>query len=118
MWSDCISSIATITPAISNIQSSARNMAIAMMNRVNAANALFDGTKNHLYPAAFMTDREGNETYTFREMLKQPDVSDFVQAMMKEANDHKERGHWEVVPIWEKPSDAKPIMAIWAFKRK
>ena len=38
--------------------------------------------------------------------------------MLKEVDDHEKRGHWEVIPRWQKPADARPILAIWSFKRK
>ena len=51
-------------------------------------------------------------------MLKQPDAADFIHAMIKEADNHESRDHWDVVPRWEKPPDVKAILAIWDFKRK
>jgi hypothetical protein len=42
---------------------------------------------------AFLAKKENNESYTFSNVLKQPDQADFVQAIMKEVSDHKERGH-------------------------
>ena len=51
-------------------------------------------------------------------MLKQPDAADFIHTMIKEADDHESRDHWDVVPRWEKPPDVKAIWAIWAFKQK
>ena len=41
--------------------------------------------------------KSNNENYTFREMLKQDDASEFIKAMEKESNDHSSRGHWETV---------------------
>ena len=38
--------------------------------------------------------------------------------MIKEADDHESRYHWDVVPRWDKPQGVKAILAIWAFKRK
>ena len=51
-------------------------------------------------------------------MLKQTDAADFIHAMIKEADDHELRDHWDVVPRWEKPPDVKAILDTWAFKRK
>ena len=51
-------------------------------------------------------------------MLKQPDAAEFIKVMLKETDDHESRGHWEVIPRRDKPSQAKTILAIWAFKRK
>ena len=51
-------------------------------------------------------------------MIKQPDAAEFIKPMLKETDDHESRGHWEVIPRRDKPSQAKTILAIWAFKRK
>ena len=51
-------------------------------------------------------------------MLKHQDAADFIHAMIKEADEHESRDHWEVVPRWEKQRDVKAILAIWDFKRK
>ena len=67
---------------------------------------------------ALLAEKESNELYTFGKMLKQPDAADFIHAMIKEADDHDSRDHWDVVPRWEKPPGVKAILAIWAFKRK
>jgi hypothetical protein len=50
------------------------------------------GSKLQLFnlsnPVAY-ANKITNETYTFREILKQEDASDFVSAMQKEIGDHK-----------------------------
>ena len=51
-------------------------------------------------------------------MLKQTDAADFIHAMIKEADNHESRDHWDVVPRWEKQPDVKAILDIWAFKWK
>ena len=67
---------------------------------------------------ALVAQKEDNESYTFRQMLKQPDAAEVIKAMLKETDDHESRGHWEVIPRRDKPSQAKTILAIWVFKRK
>ena len=67
---------------------------------------------------ALLAEKEDNKSYTFRQMLKQPDAADFIKAMMKETCDHETKGHWEVVPRSQKPQHIKNILKIWAFKRK
>ena len=67
---------------------------------------------------ALLAEKENNESYTFGQMLKQPDSADFIHAMIKEADNHESRDHWDVVPHWEKPPDVKEILYIWVFKRK
>ena len=67
---------------------------------------------------AFMEEKENNDTYTYKEMLKQPDSTDFIQAMIKEVQDHEQRNHWTVIPRHQVPKGVKTILAIWSFKRK
>jgi len=100
------------------MHTAAQNMTFATVNSFHTANQCFDGTLNCLHPMVFLAGKENNDLYTFREMLKQPDAVDFIQAMKKEVHNHETREHWEVVPRWQNPSDVKKIMAIWSFKRK
>ena len=59
-----------------------------------------------------------NEVFTLRQVMKEDDRMDFVAAMENEIRDHEERGHWTIVDKASLPSNAKPIKAIWSFKRK
>ena len=43
---------------------------------------------------------------------------DFIKAMEKEIKDHESCGHWSIVERSTLPDKAKPIKAIWSFKRK
>ena len=54
-------------------------------------NQHFDGTWNHLNPLAYSTEQSGNDVYTFKEMLKQPDKNEFIKAMIAEIKDHESR---------------------------
>ncbi len=65
-----------------------------------------------------MAGKENNECYTFKEMLLQPDKREFLEAMLKETNEHESRGHWLVVLRSSMPEGTKPIQAIWSFKQK
>ena len=65
-----------------------------------------------------LVEKENNESYTFGQMLKQPDAADFIHPMIKKDDNHESRDHWDVVIRWEKPPDVKSILAIWDFKRK
>ena len=44
--------------------------------------ANFDGTLNSLHNAANLASSADNDTYTFKQMLHQPDAKEFVQEMM------------------------------------
>jgi len=50
--------------------------------------------------------------------MKQYDKLAFVEAMEKGISDHESRGHWTVIERKSLPANAKPIKAIWSFKRK
>ena len=95
-----------------------QKLVFASVNKFHSANQIFESTLNALQPMALLAEKENNESYTFGQMLKQPDAADFIHAMIKEADDHESRDHWDMVPRWEKPPDVKAILAIWDFKRK
>ena len=50
--------------------------------------------------------------------MKQHYKVNFVRAMEKEIEDHESRNHRTVVHRSTIPQGAKPIKAIWSFKRK
>ena len=105
-------------PSVDYIHSRGQNLVFGTVNAFHTANQNFDNTLNHLHPMALLAEKEDNESYTFRQMLKQPDAAEFIKAMIKETEDHESRGHWTVVPRSDKPFKEKTILAIWAFKRK
>ena len=70
----------------------------------------------HLF--SFVSDISTNEVFTFHKAMKQNDKLDFVAAMEKEIHDHASRGHWSIVEQSTLPDNAKPVKAIWSFKRK
>ena len=67
---------------------------------------------------ALVTDISSNESYTLSQAVKQDDWPSFVEAMAVEVKAHEDRGHWTMVPRSSLPLNAKPIKAIWSFKRK
>eukprot|EP00957_Ditylum_brightwellii_P179241 13654875-Ditylum_brightwellii.AAC.1 len=46
---------------------------------------------------AFAANKQQNETYTYKDMLKQPDHKEFVTAMLDEIAVHEGRNHWSLV---------------------
>ncbi len=56
------------------------------------------------------------DTMTLSKALSEPDADKFLEAMIKEVNDHVQRKHWRLVAKSQAPS--KPIMAVWSMKRK
>ncbi|KAL7466170.1 hypothetical protein ACHAXS_006459 [Conticribra weissflogii] len=101
-----------------NVYSESQAIVNGMVHKCNIVNTNFDGTINAIHHMAFVTGKENNETYTYVEMLKQPDARDFIAAMLKESSEHENRKHWEVIPRSEIPPGVKAIQAIWSFKRK
>lgn len=89
-----------------------------MVNRLDEANELYDGTLNNFNHISLTSDVSSNETFTYQTAMKQDDWPMFVQAMEKEIDDHESRNHWSLVPRASLPRTAKTIKAIWSFKRK
>jgi hypothetical protein len=81
-------------------------------------NTHFDGTLNALHHAVLSVAAGDNDTYTLKDVFKQEDKADFIQAMRKEVQDHESRNHWTVLPRSAIPSGTKTILSIWSFKRK
>ena len=82
-------------------------------------NTHIDATINSLYHACCLTiNASDNDTYTLKQRLQQDDKNDFIEAMIKEVDDHSNKGHWDVVKRSEMPPGTKTILAVWAFKRK
>ena len=88
------------------------------MNRFHEGNELYDGTLNKIHHFLYSTDITTNETFKFRESMKQEDRLSFVDATEKETHDHEEGGPWNVVHRNTIPNKARPIKSIWSFKRR
>jgi hypothetical protein len=58
-----------------------------------------------------------NETFHYGDAMKQPDISSFITAMVKEADDLTKTGVW-VLQRHSKISNHNLICAIWSFKCK
>jgi len=90
----------------------------SVVHQCNMVNANFDGTFNEIHHMVLAAGKSNNECYTFREMLKEEDATDFIEAMKVEVAAHEKRDHWEVVKRSSVPFGTKTIQAIWSFKRK
>ena len=88
------------------------------MNRFHELNELYDGTLNKVHHLLYATDISSNDSFTFRNAMKHDVKIDFVYAMEKEISDHKKGVHWSIVHRNTLPNKARPIKAIWYFKRK
>jgi len=89
---------------------------VLLLCRIDKANEHCDGTLNEYHFVSLLTNTSSNEVFTYHQAQKQDDWIQFVEAMEKEVEDHKGRGHWILVPRSTIPSGNKPIKAIWSFK--
>ena len=89
-----------------------------VMNRFHEVNELYDGTINSVHHWMMTTDISSNEVFTYHQAMKQEDAPLFIAAMEKEVLDHESREHWIIVHRDSLPAKARPIKAIWSFKRK
>jgi hypothetical protein len=67
---------------------------------------------------SFSTGVSSNKVFPYTEAMTQEDAHLFVETMQKEVADHKLQNHWNIVHCSTVPKTAKPIQAIWSFKRK
>eukprot|EP00957_Ditylum_brightwellii_P076565 5819362-Ditylum_brightwellii.AAC.1 len=73
---------------------------------------------------AFAANQQQNKTYTYMDMLKQPDCKDFIAAMLEEVSVHEDRNHWTLMRKSDVPAEklvngkVKTILLIWSFKQK
>jgi len=109
-----LSTLAQPSVAFSHVQEPVN----AAIYHCNVINANFDGSLNKIHHIVLAAGKSNNKHYTFREMLKEDDASDFIKAMEKEPNDHSSHGHWEIVKRFEIPPGVNTIQAIWSFKCK
>ena len=86
------------SPEMGSLHSPAQTLVFATVNLFHSSNQNFDNTLNALHPMAFLAEKENNKTYTFNQLLKQPNAAEFVKAMTKGADNHESREHWNVVP--------------------
>jgi hypothetical protein len=73
---------------------------------------------NQIHFLSFSTDVKSNKVFTYKEAITLKDAHLFVEAMQKELANHELRNHWTIVNCSTVPRTAKPIQAIWSFKRK
>ena len=59
-----------------------------VMNRLHEVNELYKGILNEVYHILYATNISSNESFTFRNTMKQDDKLAFVDAMEKEIRDH------------------------------
>jgi chloramphenicol O-acetyltransferase len=102
---------------LATVETSPSMMLDKSIQHFHQLNMQFDGTLNHLHHMVLATEAS-NETFTFKEAMQETDYRDFIQAMIKEVDDHEQRNHWTLMERQALPQGVKTIMSIWSFKRK
>ena len=83
-----------------------------VMNRFHEVNELYDGTLHKVHYILYATDISSNDSFTFRNAVKQDDKLALVDS------DHKRGGNWSIVHCDTLLNKAQHIKAIWSFKQK
>jgi hypothetical protein len=86
------------------------------MDSYHWVNTLYSGTIN-CFSTVAQSSIASNETFTYKQAMRESDYHEFVKAMVKDGDDHESRNHWTVMQCCDMPSDTKTIMSIWSFKR-
>ncbi len=68
-------------------------------------------------PIAFHAEMMGDIMY-YHQVIKQPDASEFIKAVMNKVEAHVKNKHWELVTRNQVPPDMDILQAIWAMHRK
>ena len=80
------------------------------------ARSLIGNTINQV--SEYLLSSIDNNKYHFKDVLHQTDRAEFIKAMETEIDVHQRRNHWELLKCSDVSKGMKPIMSIWAFKRK
>ena len=70
---------------------------------------------------AYAATQADPDTMTLKEAMQEPDADKFLEAMVKEIDDHVTRKHWRLVTddqMRRAGYTGKPIMGVWSMKRK
>ena len=90
----------------------------AFVTHLENIRTLFDDSINECHYFAFNASAATNDVYTLKQMLRLENIKPFIEAMMKEIEDHESREHWTLVERSSLPKGTKTILSVWAFKRK
>ena len=89
-----------------------------VMNRFHEVNELYDGTLDEVHYLLYATDISSNNSFMFRNAMKQDNKLAFVDAMEKDISYHERGGHWSIVHRDTLPNKTRPIKEIRSFKQK
>ena len=68
-------------------------------------------------PISFLAKTDSDTMY-YHQAMAAHDKNEFLNAMVKEYNDHAKRGHWELVHRETIPGGTKVLDSVWSMKRK
>jgi hypothetical protein len=68
-------------------------------------------------PVAFVSSTDEDTMY-YHQAMKAPDNKNFVEAIVKEVNDHITSNHWVLIPRSQVPKGIKVLDSVWSMKRK
>jgi hypothetical protein len=68
-------------------------------------------------PIAFHAEMVGDIMY-LQQVLKQPDVKEFVQAVIKEVNGHMDSNNWTLRKQSKVPEDVQIVPSVWSLQHK
>jgi hypothetical protein len=68
-------------------------------------------------PVAFMSSND-EDTMNYDQAMKAPDKQNFIEAIVKEVNDHITSKHWILIPRSKVPKGVKLLDSVWSMKRK
>jgi hypothetical protein len=66
---------------------------------------------------AFMSSNEEDTMY-YDQAMRAPDKQNFIEAIVKEVNDHITSKHWILIPRSKVPKGVKVLDSVWSMKRK
>ena len=72
------------------------------------SSSLIDNTINQV--SEHLPSSIYNDTYHFKDMLRQNDRAEFIKTMETEIDVHQQRNHWELLKYSDMPKGIKPIM--------
>ena len=68
-------------------------------------------------PISYLAKTDQDTMY-LHQAMQEPDRDRFIQAIIKEVNDHIERKHWELISRRDVPKGEDILDAVWSMKRK
>jgi hypothetical protein len=68
-------------------------------------------------PVALMSPTDEDKMY-YDQAMRSPDKQNFIEAIVKEVNDHITSKHWILIPRSKVPKGVKLLDSVWSMKRK